>query len=179
MLYLYTQQKSSFCFNFWKTFSNFFSVVYFEYGYHVPGGPAQHMSHIKSVSKPEVLLRSCLFSLGLRFRKNDKKLPGSPDIVFPKFKAVVFVNGCFWHGHRHCSKFRIPSTHPAFWRNKFRRNRERDQKNISALLELGWRVGVVWECSITGSNQSSRLDNVASEIALWLEEGLATPYIEW
>ena len=138
-----------------------------------------NMSHVRSVSKPEVLLRSHLFALGLRFRKNDRKLPGSPDIVFPKFKAVVFVNGCFWHGHRHYTKFHVPSTHVAFWRHKFAKNRKRDQQNISALLDLGYRVCVVWECSITGSNQSQKLDNIAGEIALWLEEGLATPYIEW
>ena len=138
-----------------------------------------NMSRIKSVSKPEVLLRSRLFSLGLRFRKNDKKLPGSPDIVFPKFKAVVFVNGCFWHGHRYCSKFRVPSTHVLFWRRKFARNRKRDLANISALLDLGYRVGVVWECAVSGSNQSQKLDNIAGEISLWLEDGLATPYIEW
>ena len=138
-----------------------------------------NMSHIKSTSKPEVLLRSRLFALGLRFRKNNRKLPGSPDIVFPKFKAVVFVNGCFWHGHRYCSKFKVPSTHVAFWRDKFRRNRKRDRANISSLLDSGWRVCVVWECSISGSNQKQKLDNIAGEVSLWLEEGLATPYIEW
>ena len=144
-----------------------------------PGQRHNNMAHIKSVSKPEVLLRSRLFALGLRFRKNYRKLPGSPDIVFPKFKAVIFVNGCFWHGHRHCPKFKVPSTHVAFWRGKFKRNRQRDRANISALLDLGWRVGVVWECSITGSNRNQKLDNIAGEISLWLEEGLATPYIEW
>lgn len=144
-----------------------------------PEARHNNMSHIKSVSKPEVLLRSRLFALGLRFRKNDKKLPGSPDIVFPKFHAVVFVNGCFWHGHRHCTKFRVPSTHVAFWRHKFTRNRERDKENISVLIDMGWRVAVVWECSITGSSQSQKLDNIASEIALWLEEKLGVPYIEW
>ena len=144
-----------------------------------PEARHNNMSRIKSVSKPEVLLRSRLFALGLRFRKNDRKLPGSPDIVFPKFHAVVFVNGCFWHGHRHCAKFKVPSTHAAFWRHKFARNRERDRENISALMDLGWRVGVVWECSITGSGQSTKLDNIAGEIALWLEEQLGVPYIEW
>ena len=138
-----------------------------------------NMSRIRSVSKPEVLLRSSLFAMGLRFRKNVRKLPGSPDIVFPKFKAVVFVNGCFWHGHRHCTKFKVPSSHVLFWRRKFARNRKRDKENISALLDLGSRVGVVWECSITGSSQRQKLDNIASGISLWLEEGLATPYIEW
>ena len=95
------------------------------------------------------------------------------------FHAVVFVNGCFWHGHRHCAKFRVPSTHAAFWRHKFARNRERDRENISALMDLGWRVGVVWECSITGSSQKQKLENIAGEIALWLEEQLGVPYIEW
>ena len=144
-----------------------------------PEARHNNMSHIKSISKPEVLLRSRLFALGLRFRKNDRKLPGSPDIVFPKFRAVVFVNGCFWHGHRYCSKFRVPSTHVSFWRHKFARNRQRDMANVSALLDAGWRVGVVWECSITGRSQNQKLDNIASEIAQWLEEGLGVPYIEW
>ncbi len=138
-----------------------------------------NMSHIKSVSKPEVALRSALFRMGFRFRKNDRKLPGSPDIVFPKYHAVVFINGCFWHGHRYCSKFRLPSTHVSFWRHKIARNRQRDQENVSALLDLGYRVGVVWECSITGRNKDAKLGNVASEISLWLEEELGVPYIEW
>ena len=138
-----------------------------------------NMSRIRSVSKPEIALRSRLHRMGFRFRKNDSELPGSPDIVFPKYGAVVFVNGCFWHGHRYCHKFRIPSTHVRFWRHKFAVNRRRDRANTALLQEAGWRVGVVWECSITGRNRERRLDTVAGELALWLEEGLAESYIEF
>ena len=130
-------------------------------------------------TKPEMIVRRGLWKRGFRYRLNHKRLLGHPDLVLRKYRTCIFVNGCFWHGHRHCTKFHVPSTHVAFWRHKFAKNRKRDQQNISALLDLGYRVCVVWECSITGSNQSQKLDNIAGEIALWLEEGLATPYIEW
>ena len=138
-----------------------------------------NMSHVKSVSKPEIALRSKLHSMGLRFRKNDSWLPGSPDIVFPKYKAVIFVNGCFWHGHRYCTHFKVPSSNILFWRHKFATNRKRDRANISKLLDSGYRVGIVWECAITGRDSDKKLASMADKILLWLEEDLATPYIEW
>ena len=99
-------------------------------------------------TKPEVLIRRYLFSRGLRFRKNDKRLPGHPDIVFPKYRTVVFVNGCFWHGHEGCRYFVWPKTNEVFWRNKILSNKKRDIQNNRNLSELGWKVITVWECEL-------------------------------
>ena len=107
------------------------------------------MSKIRSKdTKPEKIVRSLLFSLGYRFRLHKKDLPGKPDIVLPKYKAVVFVNGCFWHGHENCKDAGIPKTNSQFWCNKISKNKERDRR-VSKELELaGWKVLVVWECQI-------------------------------
>lgn len=99
-------------------------------------------------TKPEILVRKYLFSRGLRFRKNDKRLPGHPDIVFPKYKTVVFINGCFWHGHEGCKYFVTPKSNVEFWRNKIQNNIARDTVVKSKLEELGWNVIVLWECEI-------------------------------
>lgn len=161
----------------------------------------KNMSAIRSTGgKLEVALRSQLFRFGFRFRKNDKRLTGSPDIVFPHYKAVIFINGCFWHAHGwlsaakskksqktdliksslleenvlyslKCEKFRMPTTNPDFWLQKFTRNRKRDIRDIEKLLEEGWRVGVVWECSITGRGRKQKIISTAEKISLWLEEG--------
>ena len=137
------------------------------------------MSAIRSIGgKLETALRSQLFGFGFRFRKNDRRLAGSPDIVFPHYHAVVFVNGCFWHAHD-CGKFRMPRTNQSFWLKKFARNRERDKRDIAALLGQGWRVCVVWECSITGRNRRAKLNDTAARISLWLEEGFAEQFVEF
>ena len=107
------------------------------------------MSHIRGKdTSPEVIVRKYLFSRGLRYRKNDRRLPGHPDMVFPKYRKVLFVNGCFWHGHEGCRFFRIPSTNAEFWKTKIERNRERDAQVIEKLHELSWEVVTVWECQI-------------------------------
>lgn len=93
-------------------------------------------------------MRKHLFSRGLRYYKNDKRYPGKPDIVFPKYKTVVFVNGCFWHSHNSCSDFVIPKTNTEFWIAKLHDTVERDRKNASKLQEMGWNVLVVWECDL-------------------------------
>lgn len=98
---------------------------------------------------PEILLRSGLHARGLRFRLYRKDLPGTPDLVFPKYKVCMFVHGCFWHGHG-CLLFKMPSTREEFWALKIARTRERDQQAIAALLKMGWRVLVLWECAIRG-----------------------------
>ena len=106
-----------------------------------------NMSQIKGKNtKPEELVRKFLFAQGFRYRKNDKRLPGSPDIVLPKYKTVIFVNGCFWHKHEGCKYFVWPKTNPDFWREKIERNVERDKNNFSKLREMGWKVIIVWEC---------------------------------
>ena len=107
------------------------------------------MSHIRGKdTRPEVIVRKYLFSKGLRYRKNDRRLPGHPDMVFPKYRKVLFVNGCFWHGHEGCRYFRLPSTNVPFWKAKIERNRERDARVVKELQELGWEVITVWECEI-------------------------------
>jgi len=99
-------------------------------------------------TKPEILVRKFLFANGFRFRKNDKKLPGKPDIVLPKYKIVIFVHGCFWHGHKGCSKAIKPSTNKDFWNAKIEKNRIRDKKVQETLKEIGWKVIVIWECQL-------------------------------
>ena len=99
-------------------------------------------------TKIEVLVRSYLFSKGFRFRKNDKRYPGKPDIVLPKYKTVIFVNGCFWHMHPGCKQATIPKTRTEFWVEKLNRNVENDRKNQQALRDAGWNVIVVWECEL-------------------------------
>ena len=99
-------------------------------------------------TKPEILVRKFLFSRGLRYRVNNRKLPGSPDIVLKKFKTVVFIDGCFWHGHEGCKYYRLPKTNADFWRHKITLNIARDYANNIYLQLEGWRVIRVWECEI-------------------------------
>ena len=108
-----------------------------------------NMSQIKgSNTKPEILVRKFLFSKGFRYRINDKKLPGKPDIVLPKYKTVIFVNGCFWHGHENCKYFTLPKTRTEWWKEKIEKNIENDLNKHSQLLDLGYRVLMIWECEI-------------------------------
>ncbi|MDX2208527.1 MAG: DNA mismatch endonuclease Vsr [Gemmatimonadales bacterium] len=107
------------------------------------------MSGIRSHdTKPELAVRSWLHRAGLRFRLHVRDLPGSPDIVLPRWGAVVFVHGCFWHRHRGCARAATPKTRRAFWAAKFRSNIERDERNRRALRRLGWRTRTIWECSL-------------------------------
>ncbi len=99
-------------------------------------------------TKPELFVRKYLFSRGLRFRVQVRKLPGNPDIVLPKYMTVIFVNGCFWHGHEGCRYFRLPKSNIEFWEEKIERNVARDVRNEGELKALGWRVVRVWECEI-------------------------------
>ena len=131
------------------------------------------MSGIRSKhTKPELVIRKGLHNLGFRYRLNDCRLVGKPDIVLPKYRAVIFVNGCFWHGHD-CHLFRLPKTRTDFWSRKIDINRERDGNNLRQLLDLEWRVGVVWECSIRGK---TRIGDAALFEALsdWLASSMAT-----
>jgi len=109
---------------------------------------SKNMSHIRSTnSKPEETVRKYLFSKGLRYRKNVRRLPGCPDIVLPKYRTVIFVNGCFWHKHD-CCRFVWPSSNEEYWHQKISRNIERDAENQKLLMEQGWRVLVIWECQL-------------------------------
>jgi len=102
-------------------------------------------------TRPERHIRSLLHRQGFRFRLHVRDLPGRPDIVLPRYRAVLFVHGCFWHGH-HCPFFRLPATRPEFWEAKIARNRENDRCAQDALAAAGWRVGTVWECALRGRN---------------------------
>lgn len=104
---------------------------------------------------PEVAVRKFLFSEGFRFRKNVKKMPGTPDIVLPKYNTVIFIHGCFWHRHRNCKKAQLPETRSEFWGKKINENVERDKKNIRKLKEAGWKVIVLWQCQLK-KKQSER-----------------------
>ena len=123
-----------------------------------------NMSRIKEKdTKPEETVRKYLFSQGFRYRKNDKRLPGTPDIVLPKYKTAIFVNGCFWHGHEGCKYFVWPKNNAEFWHKKIRDNIFRDQRKVKALDLLGWKVIVVWECKIK-SDKENTLKNLIKEI---------------
>jgi DNA mismatch endonuclease, patch repair protein len=109
-----------------------------------------NMSRIRGRNtKAELILRRGLHARGLRFRLHRKELPGKPDLVFPKWRAVILVHGCFWHGHD-CPMFKRPATHTEFWNAKIARNQERDREAVAALKATGWRVLVVWECALRG-----------------------------
>lgn len=104
-------------------------------------------------TKPEIAVRSLLHSLGYRFRLHRKDLPGKPDITLPKYKKVIFVHGCFWHGHEECSRSKRPSTNEDFWREKLDKNIERDKETVIALKELGWDILTVWSCEVKDTNK--------------------------
>ena len=126
---------------------------------------SRNMSNIPSKNtKPEETVRKYLFAHGLRYRKNVSKLPGKPDIVLPKYKTVVFVNGCFWHGHEGCKYFVPPKTNTEFWFAKFQYNQERDARNYRKLRDLGWRILIVWECEIRHGDAPKRLEQLVEEI---------------
>ena len=115
---------------------------------------SQVMSKIRSKNtKPEIALRKALFARGFRFRVNDKRLPGTPDIVLPKYKTIIFVHGCFWHAHGCMLSRKAPATHRRFWKEKFARNVARDRKVLRKLWSDGWQVLVVWECETKGPVQ--------------------------
>lgn len=124
-----------------------------------------NMSCIKGKNtKPEEIVRKYLFSQGFRYKKNDKRLPGCPDIVLQKYKTVIFVNGCFWHGHANCKYFVWPQNNAEFWRKKIESNVLRDQKKTELLRCNGWHVIVVWECQLKTKNRQETLKILAKEI---------------
>lgn len=126
-----------------------------------------NMSRIRSKdTKPEIKVRSYLFKLGFRFRKNVQKLPGKPDIVLPKYSTVIFINGCFWHHHHGCRYAYIPKTRTNFWLDKFSKNSENDKKNKVILQQLGWKVVVIWECMLKNDfnkTMSTVVDQIVSK----------------
>lgn len=125
----------------------------------------KNMIAIHSVStKPELKLRHALWKEGFRYRINDRRLPGKPDIVLAQYRTVIFVNGCFWHGHSGCNRFIIPQTNTEFWTSKIHRNQERDQDNWRKLIALGWNVIIAWECELKGPRFADTFKAIKDEL---------------
>lgn len=121
------------------------------------------MSNVKSKNtKPEIMVRKFLFSSGFRYRINRKNLPGKPDIVLPKYKTVIFVNGCFWHGHKNCKYATIPESNRDFWAAKITGNIKRDEETRENLLVLGWRVIEIWQCQLKPRTKEKTLTELLS-----------------
>ena len=130
-----------------------------------PENRKKSMSHIRSTgTKPEEIVRKYLFSQGFRYRKNDKRYPGKPDIVLPKYRTVIFVHGCFWHKHEGCPDFVWPKTNESYWIQKIERNHARDIENKAKLESSGWRVIVVWECELKREAREENLRSLVSKI---------------
>lgn len=123
------------------------------------------MASIHSAStKPELCLRKALWQRGFRYRLNDRRLPGSPDLVLPRYRTVIFVHGCFWHGHDGCSKYTIPKTNTDFWVAKVKRNKERDQEVWRQLEAKGWCVIIVWECELRKNLFEATIAHVINDL---------------
>jgi DNA mismatch endonuclease (patch repair protein) len=134
-----------------------------------PETRSRMMSGIKGKNtKPEIQIRKYLFASGYRYRLGGKKLPGRPDIVLSKHKAVIFINGCFWHGHELCNLFRMPKSKKEFWNKKISGNIARDKINIAQLRNEGWRVCTVWECALKGKNRLKE-EKVIKALVDWIE----------
>jgi DNA mismatch endonuclease, patch repair protein len=120
-------------------------------------------------TRPELQVRKALHAAGFRYRLHDNKLPGKPDLVLPKYRAVIFVHGCFWHGHD-CHLFRMPSSNTPFWRDKIAGNLARDQVAAGRLQESGWRVATIWECALKGKTRR-KPEEITERLADWLRSG--------
>jgi len=126
------------------------------------------MAGIRSKNtRPELVVRKALHSLGFRYRLHDPSLPGKPDLIFPRYKAVILVHGCFWHGHD-CHLFKWPASRKEFWKRKITRNQQKDSQNLMALRKNGWRVMTVWECALK-SRTRIPFEKVIGNISAWLE----------
>lgn len=124
-----------------------------------------NMSRIRSKdTKPEMLVRKFLFANGFRYRLHDTKLPGKPDIVLPKYKTVIFVHGCFWHGHEGCKYFKMPKTRTEWWRGKIERNVENDKKAVRLLKKSNWKVIQIWECALKPAPLESTLNSLLRQL---------------
>lgn len=125
----------------------------------------RNMAAIHSAStKPELKLRQALWRLGFRYRVNDKRLPGKPDIVLPKYRTVIFIHGCFWHGHKDCKFYTVPKSNTEFWTAKITRNQQRDQEEWRQLESKGWSVIIVWECQLKKAVLEETIRRVKDEL---------------
>ena len=121
----------------------------------------KNMAAVKSKdTKPEMVVRKYLWSRGFRYRVNNPRLPGHPDIVLRKYRTCIFVNGCFWHGHEGCKYFRMPKTNTEFWERKISRNKERDREEQKKLARMGWHCITVWECELKGERREKTLESL-------------------
>ena len=134
---------------------------------HDPATRSRNMAAVRGKdTKPELLIRRGLHGMGFRYRLQARDLPGRPDLALPKYRAVIFVHGCFWHGHN-CPLFRLPGTRTEFWRNKISGNVARDRRAAEALQEQGWRTATVWECALRGPGRLP-LPDLLGAVATWL-----------
>ena len=148
-------------FNLFHTFTN----IFYQMDIWDKNKRSECMSKIRSKdTKSELALRKALFARGFRYRVNDIKLPGKPDIVLPKYKTVIFVHGCFWHGHNiGCIDSHIPKTNSDYWAEKIRRNKERDENNMIQIFSIGWKVLTIWDCEIQRRNNiESLIEKIAN-----------------
>jgi DNA mismatch endonuclease (patch repair protein) len=135
---------------------------------HSPDIRAKNMRAIRSKDTvPELLVRRALHASGLRYSLHRKNLPGTPDLVFRQYRSVVFIHGCFWHGHSGCRYFRLPQSRPDFWREKISRNTTNDAAAIAALVRSGWRVAVVWECALK-QKKPEEIENLVGRLSEWI-----------
>lgn len=132
---------------------------------HEPETRSYNMSQISGKdTKPEMIVRKFLHANGFRYRLHVKDLPGKPDLVLPKYNSVIFVHGCFWHAHDGCKYFKIPQTRTEWWKEKLYGNKERDEKHISQLEELGWNAIVIWECELKPKKREERLKKLVNQL---------------
>lgn len=125
-----------------------------------------NMSQIRAKNtKPELQVRKYLFAKGFRYRLHSKELPGKPDIVLPKYKTVIFINGCFWHGHEGCKYFVLPKTNTQWWTDKINTNKTNDAKSIKSLKKDGWKIIVIWECSLKNNKLEKTLFSLLKKIS--------------
>lgn len=132
---------------------------------HTPQQRRFNMQQIRSTNtKPEMLVRKFLFAHGYRYRLHDKKIPGKPDIVLPKYNTLIFVHGCFWHGHTNCKYYKVPQTSTDWWLNKITTNKANDEKAVKALKKDGWKVIMVWECDLKAAKVDKTLNALLKKL---------------
>lgn len=136
---------------------------------HDPATRSYNMAAIRGKNtQPEVWLRKAIFRKGFRYRLHRRDLPGTPDIVLPRYRAVIFVHGCFWHGHDGCPMFKLPETRRAFWLDKISSNKARDARHLNELESAGWRVLEVWECALKGKRRLDT-DVLVKQVVSWIK----------
>lgn len=132
---------------------------------HEPQTRSYNMSQIRGKdTKPEMLVRKFLHNRGFRYRLHDKNLPGKPDLVFNKIKTVIFIHGCFWHGHENCKYFKLPKSKTEWWQNKIKGNKMNDRENYERLISLGWKILTIWECELKPKVRERTLTNIYNNL---------------